>query len=343
MERNVQSELDSTVAKKRILSGIKPSGQLTLGNYIGAINNWVKLQEDFETFYCVVDLHAITERQEPADLRRLTLESLAQYVACGLDPDKNTLFIQSHVHEHAELAWVLNCMTYMGELNRMTQYKDKSQKKAENLNAGLFSYPVLMAADILLYQADVVPVGDDQKQHLELARDIAARFNNRYSDTFVIPDVFNPKVGARIMSLQEPTNKMAKSDDNDNASIYIVDSPDAIVRKMKRAVTDSVGIVRVDDAQPGIKNLLTIYAALADESIENLVAKYQGIGYGKFKDDVTEVIVESLRPTRDKYLDLMKNKDYLTKVYTEGADKAQAVARKTLRKVYKKTGFVQRG
>lgn len=329
--------------RKRILSGIKPSGQLTLGNYIGAISNWVKLQEDFETFYCVVDLHAITERQEPSDLRRLTLESIAQYIACGLDPDNNTLFIQSHVHEHAELAWVLNCMTYMGELGRMTQYKDKSQKKAENLNAGLFTYPVLMAADILLYQADVVPVGDDQKQHLELARDIASRFNNRYSDTFVIPDVYNPKVGARIMSLQEPTSKMAKSDENDNASIYIVDSPDAIVRKLKRAVTDSVGIVQVHEDQPGIKNLLSIYAALADESVATIVERYQGLGYGKFKDDVAEVIVEALRPTRERYDMLMRDKAYLMKVYNEGADKAQAVARKTLRKVYKKTGFVPKG
>lgn len=329
--------------KKRILSGIKPSGQLTLGNYIGAINNWVKLQEDFDTYYCVVDLHAITERQEPAQLRRLTLESLAQYIACGLDPEKNTLFIQSHVHEHAELAWVLNCMTYMGELNRMTQYKDKSQKKAENLNAGLFTYPVLMAADILLYQADVVPVGDDQKQHLELARDIGMRFNNRYSDTFVIPDVYNPKVGARIMSLQDPTSKMAKSDENDNASIYIIDSPDAITRKLKRAVTDSVGIVTLSDDQPGIKNLLTIYAALSGRSIDDLVAHYEGKGYGIFKADVAEVIIESLRPTREKFETLMQNKDYLTQVYTEGAQKAQAVARKTLRKVYKKTGFVPRG
>ncbi len=329
--------------RKRILSGIKPSGQLTLGNYIGAISNWVKLQEDYETFYCVVDMHAITERQEPGMLRKLTLESLAQYVACGLDPEKNTLFIQSHVHEHAELAWVLNCMTYMGELGRMTQYKDKSQKNVENLNAGLFTYPVLMAADILLYQADVVPVGEDQKQHLELARDIANRFNNRYSDTFVIPDVYNPKVGARIMSLQEPENKMAKSDDNDNSSIYIVDSADAIVKKLKRAVTDSVGIVQVSNDQPGIKNLLSIYAALTDTKIETLVDRYQGIGYGKFKDDVAEVIVEALRPTRERYEDLMKNKDYLAKVYNEGADKAQAAARKTLRKVYKKTGFVPRG
>jgi tryptophanyl-tRNA synthetase len=330
-------------AKKRILSGIKPSGRLTLGNYIGALNNWVKLQENFDTFYCVVDMHAITERQEPAMLRKLTIESLAQYIACGLDPKENTLFIQSHVPEHAELAWVLNCMTYMGELNRMTQFKDKSKKNAENLNAGLFTYPALMAADILLYQTDVVPVGDDQKQHLELTRDIDNRFNNRYSETFKVPEVYNPKVGARIMSLQEPENKMAKSDDNDNSSIYIVDSPDDIMRKLKRSVTDSVGIVQVSDNQLGIKNLLTIYSALANEKIEDVVARYEGKGYGDFKVGVADVIIESLRPTREKYEELMKNKDYLKEVYTDGANKAQAVARKTLRKVYKKTGFIERG
>ncbi|MCK8059268.1 MULTISPECIES: tryptophan--tRNA ligase [unclassified Fusibacter] len=330
-------------AKKRIFSGIKPSGRLTLGNYIGAINNWVKMQEDFDAIYCVVDMHAITERQEPAMLRKLTLESLAQYIACGLDPKENTLFIQSHVPEHAELAWVLNCMTYMGELSRMTQYKDKSKKNVENLNAGLFTYPTLMAADILLYQTDVVPVGDDQKQHLELARDIAIRFNNRYSETFVVPEVYNPKVGARIMSLQEPQNKMAKSDDNDNASIYIVDSPDDIMRKLKRSVTDSVGIVQVSDDQPGIKNLLSIYSALSDEKMEDIVSRFEGKGYGEFKTEVAEVIIESLRPTRDRYDELMKNKDYLKEVYTDGANRAQDLARKTLRKVYKKTGFIPRG
>ncbi len=327
-------------AKKRILSGIKPSGRLTLGNYIGALSNWVKLQNDYDAFYCVVDLHAITERQEPKQLRQLTIESLAQYIACGLDPDNTTLFIQSHVHQHAELAWVLNCMTYMGELNRMTQYKDKSQKNADNLNAGLFTYPVLMAADILLYQADLVPVGDDQKQHLEIARDIATRFNNRYSDTFTLPDVYNPKVGARIMSLQVPTNKMAKSDENVNASIYITDSPDDIIRKLKRAVTDSVGVVQYNDEQLGIRNLLTINSALSGESVDSLVAKYQGKGYGDFKVDTAEVIIESLKPVRQKYLELLDNKDYLKQIYTAGAEKASYQAQKTLRKVYKKTGFI---
>lgn len=330
-------------AKKRILSGIKPSGRLTLGNYIGAMSNWVQLQKDYDTFYCVVDMHAITERQEPATLRKLTLESLAQYIACGLDPKENTLFIQSHVPEHAELAWVLNCITYMGELNRMTQYKDKSQKKAENLNAGLFTYPVLMASDILLYQADVVPVGDDQKQHLELTRDIAQRFNNRYSDTFVIPDVYNPKVGARIMSLQDPTSKMAKSDENELASIYITDSAEIIERKLKRAITDSVGVVQLSDDQPGVKNLLSIHASLSKEPMDSIISRFEGRGYGDFKKEVAEVIIEGLRPTREAYENLMKNKDYLKEVYNEGADKAQSVARKTLRKVYKKTGFIPRG
>lgn len=328
--------------KKRILSGIKPSGKLTLGNYIGAVKNWVQLSEDYDTFYCVADLHAITERQDPKNLRMMTKEALAQYIACGLDPEQNTLFIQSHVHQHAELSWVLNCMTYMGELNRMTQYKDKSKKNAENLNSGLFTYPVLMASDILLYQADLVPVGDDQKQHLELTRDIANRFNNRYSDTFVIPEPYQPKVGARIMSLQEPNRKMAKSDDNDNASIYIVDSADDIRRKFKRAVTDSEGIIRLSDDQPGVKNLLTIQSAMSGESMDNLLAYYEGKGYGALKEGVAEVVIEKLRPVREEFDRIMKDKAYLESVYQKGAEEAEKVARKTLRKVYKKTGFISR-
>ncbi len=328
--------------KKRILSGITSSGRLTLGNYIGALDNWVKLATDYDAFYFVADLHAITVRQEPADLRRLSLESVAQYIACGLDPTKNTLFIQSHVSEHAELAWVLNCMTYMGELNRMTQFKDKSTKRAENLNAGLYTYPVLMAADILLYQADLVPVGDDQKQHLEIARDIAQRFNNRYSETFVLPEVYNPKVGARIMSLQDPLAKMSKSDDNVNATVYITDQPDDIIRKFKRAVTDSVGVIQLADDQPGVKNLLTIYSALSKQPVEKVVAQFAGKGYGELKMATAELVVETLKPIRQKYLDLLADKDYLQTVYREGADKAREVARKTLRKVYKKTGFIPR-
>ena len=329
--------------KKTIFSGVQPNGKMTIGNYIGAIKNWTTLQSDYETFYCIVDLHAITTRQEPADLRKQTLEVLAQYIGFGLDPKENTIFIQSHVKEHAELAWVLNCMTYMGELNRMTQFKDKSKKNVDNLNAGLYTYPVLMASDILLYNTDLVPVGDDQKQHVELARDIAQRFNNRYSDTFNIPEVYNPKVGARIKSLQEPTSKMSKSDENENASIYIMDDPDTILRKMKRAVTDSVGIVQISDDQPGVKNLLTIHSSLSGESIEDIVKRYEGKGYGDFKKEVAEVIIESLKPSQEKVYDLLNNKDYLKEIYTEGAQKASGIARKTLRKVYKKTGFIPLG
>jgi len=328
--------------KKIIFSGIKPSGSITLGNYIGALKNWVELQESYHCYYCVVNLHAITERQSPKELRKLTLEALAQYIACGLDPEKSTVFIQSHVSAHAELSWVLNTFTYMGELNRMTQYKDKSKKKAENLNSGLFTYPVLMASDILLYQTNLVPVGEDQKQHLELTRDIANRFNNHYSETFAIPEVFTPKTGARIMSLQEPSSKMAKSDENENASIYILDSPEVIRRKLKRAVTDSVGVVQISNDQPGIKNLITIYAALSGVSSEDVVEKYKGQGYGVFKADVADLIIEKLSPIREKYEALMKDKAYLESVYEQGAEKAERVARKTLSKVYKKVGFVPR-
>ncbi len=328
--------------KKRILSGITSSGRLTLGNYIGALDNWVKLASDYDAFYFVADLHAITVRQQPAELRRLSLESIAQYIACGLDPAHNTLFIQSHVSEHAELAWVLSCMTYMGELNRMTQFKDKSSKRAENLNAGLYTYPVLMAADILLYQADLVPVGDDQKQHLEIARDIAQRFNNRYSETFTLPEVYNPKVGARIMSLQDPLGKMSKSDDNVNATVYITDQPDDIVRKFKRAVTDSVGVIQLADDQPGVKNLLTIYSALTKQPIEKVVEQFAGKGYGDLKMAAADVTVETLKPIRQRYLDLLDNKDYLQTVYRDGAERARHIASKTLRKVYKKTGFIAR-
>ncbi|WP_427339688.1 tryptophan--tRNA ligase [Caloranaerobacter sp. DY30410] len=328
--------------KKVILSGIKPSGELTLGNYLGAIKNWIELQDEYECYYCIVDLHAITVPQVPKDLRRNTLEILAQYIASGIDPEKNTIFIQSHVSEHAELAWVLNCLTYMGELNRMTQFKEKSRKNEANLNAGLFTYPVLMAADILLYQADLVPVGEDQKQHLELARDIAKRFNNRYSETFKIPEAYISKVGARIMSLQDPTSKMSKSDSNENGYILLKDSPDVIRRKIKRAVTDSLNRVKYCDEQPGIKNLITIYSKLSGDSIEEIEKRYEGQGYAKFKADLAEVVVEGLRPLRERFEDLMKNKDYLEKVYIEGANRAQRVARKTLSKVYRKVGFVQR-
>jgi tryptophanyl-tRNA synthetase len=328
--------------KKIIFSGAQPSGKLTLGNYIGALKNWVALQDEYNCYYCIVDLHAITIPQVPKDLRARSLEVLALYLACGLDPEKNTIFIQSHVSAHAELSWVLNTMTYMGELNRMTQFKEKSKKSEANLNAGLYTYPVLMASDILLYQTDLVPVGEDQKQHLELARDLAQRFNSRYSDTFKVPEPYIAQFGARIMSLQEPTKKMSKSDENENAYILITDSADAIRGKLKRAVTDSVGIIQYNDEQPGLKNLLTIYSKLSGESIENIVSRYEGQGYGQFKKDTAEVIVEALRPVRETYEDLLKNKDYLEKIYSDGANRADAAARKTLRKVYKKVGFIPR-
>lgn len=328
--------------KKVIFSGAQPSGKMTLGNYLGAIKNWTELQDNYDCYYSIVDLHAITVPQDPKVLRANTIELLAQYIACGLDPEKNTIFIQSHVKEHVELMWVLNTMTYMGELSRMTQFKDKSQKSEANLNAGLFTYPVLMAADILLYQTDLVPVGDDQKQHLELARDLANRFNNRFSPTFVVPEGYYPKGGARVMSLQEPTKKMSKSDLNENAFILLADDSDSIKRKIKRSVTDSLGVVKYDDEQPGIKNLIDIYSNLSKKSVEEIVNMYEGKGYGIFKEDVAEVVSEALRPIREKYVDLLNNKDYLEKIYSMGAEKAEKQARKTLRKVYKKVGFIER-
>ncbi|HDJ1464431.1 TPA: tryptophan--tRNA ligase [Clostridioides difficile] len=328
--------------KKVILSGAQPSGKMTLGNYLGAIKNWTELQDNYDCYYSIVDLHAITVPQDPKVLRANTIELLAQYIACGLDPEKNTIFIQSHVKEHVELMWVLNTMTYMGELSRMTQFKDKSQKSEANLNAGLFTYPVLMAADILLYQTDLVPVGDDQKQHLELARDLANRFNNRFSPTFVVPEGYYPKGGARVMSLQEPTKKMSKSDSNENAFILLSDDSDSIKRKIKRSVTDSLGVVKYNDEQPGIKNLIDIYSNLSKKSVEEIVNMYEGKGYGIFKEDVAEVVSEALRPIREKYVDLLNNKDYLEKIYSMGAEKAEKQARKTLRKVYKKVGFIER-
>lgn len=278
----------------------------------------------------------------PKDLRKNTLEVLAIYLASGLDPEKCTLFIQSHVNAHAELTWVLNSISYMGQLNRMTQFKEKSKKSEENLNAALFTYPVLMASDILIYQTDLVPVGEDQKQHLELARDLAERFNNRYSETFKVPEPLIQEFGAKIMSLQDPENKMSKSDENENGYILILDKPEDIRRKIKRAVTDSIGEVRYNDEQLGIKNLMNIYSVFSGDSIEEIENRYQGIGYGKFKEDVAEVVVEGLAPIQERYDDLMKNKDYLEKVYKEGAEKANYASMKTLRKVYKKVGFIQR-
>jgi len=326
--------------KKVVFSGVQPSGSLTIGNYIGAIKSFSELQDEFDCFYCIVDLHAITVPQIPKDLRKRTLEVLALYMACGIDPEKSTMFIQSHVSAHTELSWVLNTITYMGQLNRMTQFKEKSRKSDENLNAGLYTYPVLMASDILLYQADFVPVGDDQKQHLELARDLAERFNNRYSETFKIPEPLIKEFGARIMSLQNPESKMSKSDSDENAFILLLDDKDAIRRKIKRAVTDSIGIVGYNDDQPGLKNLINIYSVFSKEDVSTIVKKYEGKGYGDFKADLSEVVVSGLSSIQEKYDYLIKNKDYLEKIYKEGAEKAEYNAMKTLRKVYKKVGFI---
>ena len=328
--------------KKVIFSGVQPSGKLTLGNYLGALKNFGKFQDEYDCYYSIVDLHAITVPQEAKNLRANTLEILAQYLACGLDPEKSTIFIQSHVSAHTELMWILNTMTYMGELSRMTQFKDKSQKSEANLNAGLFTYPVLMAADILLYQTNLVPVGEDQKQHLELARDLASRFNNRYSPTFEIPEGYIPKEVGRVMSLQEPNKKMSKSDSNENAFILLADDPDTIRRKIKRSVTDSEGIIRYCDEQPGIKNLIDIYTQLGNKTVEEVVSMYEGKGYGEFKADLAEVIIDALNPIREKYLELLKDKKYLEEVYAKGAAKAEKQARKTLRKVYKKVGLIEK-
>ncbi len=327
--------------KKRIFSGIQPSGDLTLGSYMGAIRNWVHLQDEYECLYCIVDMHAITVRQNPADLRRRSVLQLAQYIACGLDPEKNVMFIQSHVPQHAELAWTLGCYTQFGELSRMTQFKDKSQKHADNITSGLFTYPVLMAADILLYQADLVPVGQDQKQHVELCRDIAHRFNTVYSETFTMPEPFIPKMGARVMSLSDPTSKMSKSEPE--GCVFLMDKPEDIMRKFKRAVTDCETSVKFDPAnKAGVSNLLTIYCAATGKTIEQAEAEFEGQGYGIFKPAVGEAIVELVRPIQEETNRLLADKAYVEKVYTEGAEKARWMAEKTLRKVYKKVGFVAR-
>lgn len=327
-------------SKKVIFSGIQPSGNLTIGNYLGALRNWVKFQDEYDCYYCVVDLHAITVRQEPKELRRRTLEVLAIYIAAGLDPDKNTLFIQSHVPAHSEAAWLLNCFTYEGELRRMTQYKDKSSRYGESVSAGLLTYPVLMAADILLYNTDLVPVGKDQKQHLELARNIAERFNNLYSPTFTVPEPYIPESGAKIMDLQDPAKKMSKSADNPNSYILIMDSPEAIRRKLNRAVTDSIGIVKFNDEQPGIKNLINILSSITGKTAEQIVSEYEGIGYAKFKEDVAEAIVGVLTPIQQKVQKLLEDKTYLEDIYKKGAEKANYVSNKILRKMQKKIGFI---
>lgn len=326
--------------KKVIFSGMQPSGVITLGNYLGALKNWTNLQEEYNCLYCIVDMHAITVRQDPATLRKNSRNLLMQYIAAGLDAEKNTIYYQSHVSGHAELAWILNCYTYMGELSRMTQFKEKSQRHGENINAGLFTYPALMAADILLFQTDLVPVGADQKQHLELARDIATRFNGIYGDTFKVPEPYISKVAAKVMSLQEPTKKMSKSDEDVNATISLIDDPDTIIRKFKRAVTDSDACVRFDEGtKPGISNLMTIYSAITGMSIEQIENEFEGKGYGDFKMKVGEAVVEELRPLQVRFNELSKDKAYIDSIIKKNADTANYLATKTLRKVQKKVGF----
>ena len=335
--------LENSAPKKRMLSGIQPSGDLHLGNYLGALKNWGARSDLYECFYFMADLHTITVRQNPADLRRRTLEQLAQYIACGLDPEKNTLFIQSHVHQHAELGWVLNCYTMFGELSRMTQFKDKSSKHAENVNGGLFTYPALMAADILLYQPDLVPVGHDQKQHCELTRDVAQRFNGVYGDVFKVPEPYIPETGARIMSLNAPDSKMSKS--MPEGCVFLMERPEDIQRKFKRAITDSdtENCVRFDpENKPGVANLMSIYSAVTGKTFAEIETEFAGCGYGKFKPVVGDAVIEHLRPIREESQRLLKDKAYLEGVYRDGAQKASYVAEKTLRKVYKKVGFVQR-
>lgn len=328
--------------KKVLFSGMQATGNLTLGNYLGALKNWITISDEYECFYSVVDLHSITVRQDPATLRKRSRELLTLYIAAGLDPNKNCIYYQSHVSAHAELSWILNCYTYMGELNRMTQFKDKSAKHADNINAGLFTYPVLMAADILLYQADVVPVGIDQMQHLELARDIATRFNGIYGDVFTVPEIYMGKVGRKIMSLQDPTKKMSKSDENPNGSIYLMDDTDTIIRKFKRAVTDSGSEIKYLDEKPGIKNLIDIYCATTGKSPADVEKEFDGKGYGDFKLAVGEVVAECLKPIQDRQKELLADKAYVDEIIKNNAEKANYFAMKTLRKVQKKVGFPER-
>ena len=328
--------------EKILFSGMQATGNLTLGNYLGALKNWVTLSDEYTCLYCVVDEHSITVRQDPATLRKRARALLTLYIAAGLDPEKNILYYQSHVSGHAELAWILNCFTYMGELNRMTQFKDKAAKHADNINAGLFTYPVLMAADILLYQADVVPVGIDQMQHLEITRDIAQRFNAIYGDVFTIPEAYIGKVGAKIMSLQDPAKKMSKSDENPNASIYLMDDPDTIIRQFKRAVTDSEGHVAFREEQPGISNLMSIYGAVTGKSMEEIEREFDGRGYGDFKMAVGESVVDLLSPIQKRWKELDADKAYVDGIIKNNAERANYMAQKTLRKVQKKIGFPER-
>lgn len=328
--------------KKVLYSSMQATGNLTLGNYLGALKNWVTLSDEYECFYSVADMHSITVRQDPATLRKRARALITLFIAAGIDPSKNCLYYQSHVSGHAELAWILNCFTYMGEMNRMTQFKDKSAKHADNINVGLFTYPVLMAADILLYQSDLVPVGVDQMQHLEIARDIAERFNNIYGDVFTVPEAYIGKVGAKIMSLQDASKKMSKSDENPNGSIYLMDDVDTIMRKCKRAVTDSEAKVLYRDEQPGVKNLIDIYSACTGLKPEDVVKEFEGKGYGDFKMAVGESVCSVLKPLQDEVARLDKDKAYIDGVLKENTEKANYYATKTLRKAQRKVGFPDR-
>ena len=329
------------MSKKIILSGIQSTGKLTLGNYLGAINNWVQMQEEYDCYYMIANLHSLTVRNDPETLRNNTLKVLAMYVAAGLDPEKNTIFIQSQVKEHAELGWILDCYTYMGELSRMTQFKDKAAKHADNINAGLFTYPALMAADILLYQANLVPVGQDQQQHLEITRDIAERFNKLYGKTFIIPEGYYGKASAKIMGLQDPTAKMSKSATNPNDVILLEDEPDVIIKKFKKAVTDSENKVRFDlENKPGVSNLMQIYSSITGLKMEEIEKEFENSGYGDFKTKVAETVVDKLEPIQKKYKELLENKEYLEKIYTEGANRARKLASKTLDEVKERIGIL---
>lgn len=329
--------------RKILYSGMQATGNLTLGNYLGALKNWIDFNEDYDCLFGVMDLHSLTVRQNPAEFRQKARSLYTLYAAAGLDPEKNCIYFQSHVSGHAELGWILNCFTYMGELNRMTQFKDKSAKHADNINAGLYTYPVLMAADILLYQADVVPVGVDQKQHLEITRDIAARFNGIYGDVFTIPEAYIGRQGARVMSLQDPAKKMSKSDENPNASIYLLDDTDTIIRKFKRAVTDSDTQVRyAPDEKPGVSNLIEIYAAAVNKTLEDVEKEFAGKGYGEFKMAVGEAVASMLKPMQERYQELSKEKSYIDERIKENDEKAQYMANKTLRKVQKKVGLTEK-
>ena len=328
--------------KKRVFSGIQPTGAFTLGNYIGAVRNWPLLQDEYDCIYCVVDQHALTVRQVPAELRKRSYEAAAMLLASGITPEKSLVFIQSHVPQHSQLSWILSCNAQFGELGRMTQFKDKSAKHSDNINTGLFTYPVLMAADILLYNTHYVPVGGDQKQHVELARDIAQRFNNAYSETFVVPEPMIPKVGARVMSLQEPTKKMSKSDTNEKSFVLMTDSADVIMKKFKSAVTDSDGVVRYDvENKPGISNLMGIYSVMTGKGFEEIEKEFDGQGYGTFKTAVAESVINTLKPVQDEYNRILADKAYLESVLRDGGEKARYQANKLLNKVYRKVGFAQ--